>query len=287
MKKQKTLKQEVVFSGIGVHSGALAKITLKPAVCDYGIVLKNAHNPQHEIKIGSIVPEAAMHATVIKNDEWGVSTIEHLLAALRMLGVDNVAVHIEGPEIPILDGSSLPFIQEMHECGIVEQEAQKRFMTPKEQLTFEDEKGRLIEINPGSLDDDSDDLIKLDYQASFQHPLVGDGQVKNVITQKYFLERVAPARTFGFVEQLPFLRKHGLAQGSSLGNTVVIGSDELINEPRFSDEFTRHKVLDLIGDLGLLEYQLVGSVKARNTGHSFNRLVVDHSLKYPELWKII
>jgi UDP-3-O-[3-hydroxymyristoyl] N-acetylglucosamine deacetylase len=276
---QKTLKQRVKFSGLGVHSGCATTLTLVPAPEDTGIVFCNAAKTTQCFRIGAIVPEAAMHATVIKSNGWYVSTIEHLMAALRMLDIDNVVVEMQGNEVPILDGSALPFVQGFLDAGFQEQHAPRKFLTPREPLRFADDKGRVIEIMPAN-------SFSISYTADFTHPLAGSPALSADISSDFFIDHIAPARTFGFLEQLPFLRQHKLAQGSSLSNSIVIGQ-ELLNDLRFPDECVRHKILDLIGDLGLLPYRLLGTVTAAKTSHNFNRLVAEHFCRHPDQWSVI
>jgi len=289
LKKQKTLNQTLIFEGIGVHSGLPAVVTLHPADPNFGIIIRNKAFPNQPMEIGKIVPEHAMHATVVKHQNWFVSTIEHLMAAIFVAELDNVIIEIEGVEVPILDGSALPFIQKILDGGIREQEETKTFLTPKAFLKFEDAQGRYIEITPAQAlpSGGRDTTLFVDYKAEFNHPLAGNPSLQGAITCDFFVHEVAPARTFGFLEQLPYLRQHGLAKGTSLGNTVVIGQEELLNDMRLSDECVRHKFLDLIGDLSLLGKNLIGSIKAHKTGHSFNRLVIDHYIKHPEEWELV
>jgi len=277
---QKTLKRQIKFSGIGVHSGMPSTVTLWPTEANAGIVFQNAANPNQRLKIGQVVPEQAMHATVLKTEGWFVSTIEHLMAALRMLDVDNVLIELQGHEIPILDGSALPFVQGLLDVGFQEQGEPTQYMTPCETLHCADGKGRRINIEP------SVNTLSISYTAKFDHPLAGGTEFSGDMTKDFFIEQIAPARTFGFLEQLPFLRQHKLAQGSSLSNTIVIG-EELLNDLRFPDECIRHKVLDLCGDLGLLPHRLIGTVTAANTSHNFNRLVTEHFCQHPTSWRIL
>jgi len=283
MEHQKTLKQKITFSGIGVHSALAASVMVLPAEADAGIVFCNAKDASQCFKVGAVVPEVAMHATVVKNGSWFVSTIEHLMAALRMVGVDNAKVALTGHEIPILDGSALPFVQGFLDVGLEKQDVHKHFLTPRQILQLSDASGRAITIMPAA--QGANELV-IEYSADFNHPLAGSPCFSGTITVPFFVEQVAPARTFGFLEQLPFLRQHNLAQGSSLSNTIVIGQ-EVLNDMRFADECVRHKVLDLLGDVALLPYQLAGMVKAHKTGHSFNRMVVEHYYQNPDKWLVL
>jgi UDP-3-O-[3-hydroxymyristoyl] N-acetylglucosamine deacetylase len=282
--KQKTIKKEISLQGIGVHSGLPVKILLKPAKPNSGIIFLSTNSDMEQIKIGSVIPEEAMHATVLRSKNWALSTIEHLLSAISALHIDNITIEVDGAEIPIFDGSALPFIHAFLDVGIEEQLDQKIFLTPKEKIEFKDGEGRFIIINPAD-DENRYDLL-FDYSVDFKHPLAGKGNLKGIFSEKFFIEEISPARTFGFLNQLPYLRHHNLAKGVSLGNTVVIGDDEFINERRFDDEFVRHKFLDLIGDLACLGKNLVGTITAAKTGHSFNRKVVEHFIQNPDLWEL-
>ncbi len=301
MQQQKTLKNEVVFEGIGVHSGQLARVVLKPAPKDFGIVFINSAFPDAFFKIGSVIPEVAMQATVLKNNIWTLSTTEHLLAAVVATGLDNVLIEVFGFEIPIMDGSAAPFVQGILDCGFQLQNAAKKYITPKEKLRFEDKAGRFIEIYPAqdnysaeinhSVQDNyskqnNSTELHISYTADFANKLVGSSKFECLLTSEFFAQNIAPARTFGFLEQLPQMRKLGIAKGTSLGNTVVLSHEGFLNETRFEDECVRHKVLDLIGDLSLLGLSLAGKVIAAKTGHSFNREVVVHYISNPDKWQV-
>jgi UDP-3-O-[3-hydroxymyristoyl] N-acetylglucosamine deacetylase len=229
-----------------------------------------------------------MHATVIKLHDWSVSTVEHILAAIVMLGIDNIVMEVEGGEIPIIDGSALSFVQGINSVGVIELDGRKRYMTPKNVLVFKD-KGREIKISPAKKNNDNEYeyYLHVDYSIEFDNKLVGKERLNKKITKEFFVKEIAPARTFGFLDQMHVMRKYGLAKGASLGNTVVVRDEDFMNESRFSNEFVRHKVLDLIGDLSLLGRPLIGFVEAHRTGHSFNRLVIDHYINNPNLWVFV
>jgi UDP-3-O-[3-hydroxymyristoyl] N-acetylglucosamine deacetylase len=234
-----------------------------------------------------------MHATVIKQEHWLVSTIEHLMATFYALGVTHAQVQVASSaaavaEVPILDGSALPFVHGLLEIGLQELPEDMRYLTPKETIVFSDEHGRILELASAAAVEGGRDLgLYVDYTADFSHLLLGTSHFAGQITPEFFINNIAPARTFGFLEQLPLLRQHGLARGSSLGNTVVISNEEFLNERRFADECVRHKVLDLLGDLALLGKPLAGKVRAVKTGHNFNRLVIEHHLSNPGEWELI
>ncbi|MBD3272875.1 UDP-3-O-[3-hydroxymyristoyl] N-acetylglucosamine deacetylase [Candidatus Dependentiae bacterium] len=289
--KQKTINKEVIINGIGVHLGQLSKVILHPAPVDHGIVFFNPKFPTEKIKLGKIVPEQAIHASVLKKKDLIISTIEHLMSVILAFKIDNLLIEINGIEVPILDGSALTFVDLIEKAGIKGQNKDKKFLTVSSNLIFRDEKsGRYLELIPAKINPETseyDNNFYFDYTADFKHPLVGQSFFKGKLSTSFFKEEIAPARTFGFLEQLPFLRDKGLAKGTSLGNTVVIGEEEFLNQPRFKNEFVRHKLLDLIGDLALLGKNLAGTVIAKKTGHNFNRLITKNYIDSPEKWKLI
>jgi UDP-3-O-[3-hydroxymyristoyl] N-acetylglucosamine deacetylase len=287
--KQKTVKQAIEFNGIGVHSGVVSSIKVLPAAHHSGITFYHKSFPDEQIKVGAIVPENALNATVVKQQHWSVSTIEHLMAAIWILDLDNLDIEIDGSEIPIFDGSAFPFVQGILRSGIQEQEADKLFLMPRSELIFQDAQERMIKIVPPQKNEQGiyEKSLFIEYGSKFDHPLAGNSTLQGIISVDFFIKEIAPARTFGLLEQLPFLRKHGLAQGTTLGNTVVLGSEGFMNEVRFSDEFVRHKLLDLLGDLSLLGKRLIGAVYAYKTGHNFNKKVIEHFIHNPHLWEII
>lgn len=289
--KQRTIRNEVFFEGIGVHIGQPSKVILFPAPIDTGIVFVNPRFPDEKIELGKIIPEQAIHASVLKGKTVVISTIEHLMAAISAFQIDNLVIEIHGIEIPILDGSALSFVELIDRVGIEEQPADKKFVTPCKSIVLEDKKSeRYLELLPAQIDSNTrefDKKLYFDYMADFKHHLVGQGVLGGVFSLDYFKNNIAPARTFGFLEQLPYLRSQGLAKGTSLGNTVVIGEEEFLNKPRFEDEFVRHKFLDLIGDLALLGRNFAGRIDAKRTGHNFNRLVIKDYIEHPENWMLI
>ena len=286
---QITVADTIIFEGVGVHLGLPSKVILHPAPANSGIVFFNPMFPNENIKLGVIIPEEAIHASVLKASKLVISTIEHLMAAVSAFGIDNLLIEVHGIEIPILDGSSLNFIDLIRRVGFRELGVPKKFLTPTKPLFFDDSQNdRYLELLPATQGDNGiDTSLYFDYFSEFKHPLIGRGSLSGIMSTNYFITEIAAARTFGFLEQLPFLRSKGLAKGTSLGNTVVIGEEEFLNEPRFKDEFVRHKFLDLIGDLALLGENLAGTVKARKTGHSLNRLVVADYINNPGNLKLI
>lgn len=286
MKLQHTLRKDLVFSGLGVHSGAFVKIRLKPALVNVGIVFIHDLFPTEPMIVGATIPLQAMHATVLRQQSWTLSTVEHLIAAIRMANIDNVIIEVSGEEIPILDGSAAPFFHEICRTGLVTQGQAKQYLMPRMPLYFEEGVGKKIILKPlpegqkvGTLD--------CVYEGVFNHYALGIKKITGRIDQEYFKRNIAPARTFGFLEQLPYLRNHKLAMASSLGNTLVFNAEEMVNDNRIVDEWLNHKILDFIGDLGLLPYAFTGQIEASQTGHAFNRRVVEHYLACPGDWVVV
>lgn len=284
---QSTIKKTLTFEGIGVHSGAYSSVRLHPQQPNTGIVFVNKDFPAEPIKVGDVVPESAAHATVLKAASWRVSTVEHLMAALGFMGVDNVLIEVEGAEIPILDGSALPFVVGIMHGGLVEQNISAGFLKPRERIELVDNQGRFILVEPLVENESGVPRLDLSYSAELYR---ADNTVKcevGHVSADFFGMGLIPARTFGSIEQLPFLRSHSLARGAFLGNTLVFSSERMINGGRYVDEWLRHKMLDFLGDVMLLGRPLAAKVTAHKTGHSFNRTLIEHYHKHPEVWQIV
>ncbi len=283
-KYQCSLKNAVNFEGIGVHSGERAQVIVMPASTDAGISFINPMHPDDIIQLGKVLPEKAPQATVLKAIAWQVSTPEHLLAAMNGLGIDNATIEVHGDEVPILDGSALPFVVGFQDAGIAELKSPKCYLAVRQPVVLSDDKGRMLELlPPASLGDVTLHVtctaMIMGQEACFS---VSSGDVAG-----WFITQLAPARTFGALEQLPGLHALGLAQGSSLDNTVVFQDGIPINPMRFVDEPIRHKLLDVIGDVMVLGKPFAGSINARNPGHMFNRMIVEHYFNNPGLWEMI
>jgi UDP-3-O-[3-hydroxymyristoyl] N-acetylglucosamine deacetylase len=287
--QQTTVAQPIWFHGFGVHSGELSAVELQPAPAGTGIIMRHASFPSSDLVIGKVIPANTMHATIIGNDRFKLSTVEHLMAAIRMMEIDNIIITVHGNEVPILDGSAFPFFQGIERGGITSLPLKRSYITVQETLVLSDEHGRSLSIEPPhtiSSGEFSHDLSIM-YTAHFDHPFLKTSTFEAVITPEFFGSQVAPARTFGLISQLPELRKYGLAKGTTLGNTLVVLENGFLNRPRFDDEYVRHKVLDLIGDLALLGLPFIGRVVATKSGHNFNRKVVEHYIQHPEKWVIL
>ena len=279
--KQSSIKQSVSCSGVGLHSGKLVTLTLHPAAEDTGIVF-DIHSPSgvHRVQPS---PEAAVAtglATTLGVPGASVSTVEHLLAALRGLEVDNIVIEIEGGEVPIMDGSAASFVLLIRNAGIVRQSAPRRVARVARPASYEHD-GKWIKARPYS-------GLRIEYTIDFAHPLIGVQTFDLEVTPASFMDELAKARTFGFVRDIEYLRKNGLALGGSLDNAVVLDDYSVLNEDglRFADEFVRHKMLDFIGDMALLDLPLQGHFSIYCSGHAVNnaflRMLTDNRSYYLE-----
>src|SRR5213075_3318844 len=219
-------------------------------------------------------------ATGLASNEVSVETVEHLLAALVSLGVDNVIVELNSPEVPIMDGSSAPFIYLIHEAGIKRLPAARRYMKILKPLSLTRGDKR-IAVYPS-------DHFKVTYSIAFDHPLLRHQSRTVRITEDTFIEEVAPARTFTFLKDVEMLRQNGLALGGSLENAIVLGETGVLNNAlRFEDEFVRHKILDAIGDLALVGYPVIGHLVAHRAGHALHTEFAAKILEETQAWRLI
>jgi len=284
MLKQRTLKNSIKTTGVGLHTGARVDLTLRPAPPDSGIVFHRVDLP-HSVAI----PAHATHvgdtrlSSSLEMDGIKVSTVEHLMSALAGLGVDNVHVDVAGPEIPIMDGSAGPFVFLLQSAGIEEQAARKRFLRIKEPVEVRiDEKWARFEPFHG---------FKLDFTIDFPHPVFGIEHRQVIIdfAEHSYTKEVSRARTFGFMQDLEAMRDAGLALGGSLQNAIVLDETRVLNSEglRYDNEFVKHKVLDAIGDLYLLGHPLIGTYAAFKSGHTLNNAVSRALLARPEAWELV
>jgi UDP-3-O-[3-hydroxymyristoyl] N-acetylglucosamine deacetylase len=278
MHLQKTLKRESGCVGIGLHSGRKVKLTLRPAPADTGIVFKRLDRGHCEIPATSEHIARLNHATCLSKDGSRIETVEHLLAALAALGVDNAIVELDAPEVPIMDGSAAPFIYLIHEAGIRSLARQRSYMKLTRPVAVESD-GRQVAAYPS-------DSLRVSYTISFDHPLLRHQQRSFEIEEASFIEEIAPARTFGFLKDVEQMRQAGLALGGSLDNAVVLSEAGVLNNRlRFSDEFVRHKILDILGDLSLLGRPLLAHIVAVRAGHNLHSQLVRQILASPECWE--
>ena len=278
MHLQQTLKRESGCVGIGLHSGRKVKLTLKPASADTGIVFRRVDRDHFEIPATSDHIARLNHATCLSKDGVRIETVEHLLAALAALGIDNTIVELDAPEVPIMDGSAAPFIYLIHEAGVRSLARQRSYIKLTRPVAVESD-GRQVAAYPS-------DSLRVSYTINFDHPLLRHQQRSIEIAEASFIEDIAPARTFGFLKDVEQMRQAGLALGGSLDNAVVLGEAGVLNNRlRFSDEFVRHKILDILGDLSLLGRPLLAHIVAVRAGHSLHSQLVRQILSSPECWE--
>jgi UDP-3-O-[3-hydroxymyristoyl] N-acetylglucosamine deacetylase len=282
--RQTTISREIELKGTGVHSGAPVSVTLHPADVDTGLVFAAT-------KRGRVIAEIPAHVSNVKNltlctvigDDTGVtvSTVEHLLAALRGLSVDNCIIEIDSKEVPIMDGSSLPFVEAIDETGLRELNAPRRFIKVLKPIRVE-EGGCWGEISPHS-------GFHLDVEIDFDTPLIGRQRLAFEMSPGIFRNELSGARTFGFMSDVERLWKAGLALGANLTNTVAIGDNRIMNREGLRDplEFVRHKMLDAVGDLSLSGLPLLGAYRSVRGGHRLNSLVLKALLDDASAWTIV
>lgn len=274
--RQRTLEHETVCSGTGLHSGARVTLRLRPAPVNTGIRFVRVDLPG-----APVIPALAKHvvdtrlATTIGIGEARVATIEHLCSALVGLGIDNVRAEIDGPELPIVDGSAAPFSLLLREAGIHVQREPKRFMVVRREVVARSGDAS-IAIGPSP-------QFKVTSTIDFNHPLISDQRCSFVFSDAAYHREIAKARTFCFSREVEALKAVGLAKGGSLANAIVVDDFSIMNPEglRFPDEFVRHKVLDTIGDLALLGMPVIGHVKAHKSGHTLNHGLVMKVLSEP------
>ncbi|MDH4232194.1 MAG: UDP-3-O-acyl-N-acetylglucosamine deacetylase [Nitrospirota bacterium] len=279
MRAQRTIKNEISFEGIGLHTGKLARVTLKPAARDTGVIFIRTDKPMViKAYVGSVIDTA--FATTIGQNGIKIRTIEHLMAALAGLGIDNIYIEVSGPEIPILDGSSTELISIILRAGIAKQGKKRPYLRIKRPFAFEDGHSKIVAFPyMGS---------RITYRISFNHHGIGEQKISLDINEESFAREIAPARTFGFLKDIEYLRTNGLAKGGSLENAIILGENGILNSTglRFPDEFVRHKVLDSIGDFSLLGFPIYGHIIASKSGHSSNVKFLQKLLASPDSWDI-
>jgi UDP-3-O-[3-hydroxymyristoyl] N-acetylglucosamine deacetylase len=284
MIRQRTLRNEIRATGIGLHSGKKVYLTLKPAPIDNGIVFRRVDlEPAVEIKANAgNVGETLLSTTLVK-DDVKVSTVEHLLSAMAGLGIDNAFVELSAAEVPIMDGSAGPFVFLIQSAGIEEQEAAKKFIRIKREVTVTDG-DKVASFLPF-------EGFKVSFKIDFDHPAFSKTSVLSEVdfSSTSFVKEVSRARTFGFMHEIEYLRSQGLAQGGSFENAIVVDEYRVLNEDglRYEDEFVKHKVLDAIGDLYLLGNSLVGEFKAFKSGHALNNALLRKLIAQEDAWEVV
>ena len=284
MIRQRTLKNIIRATGIGLHSGEKVYLTLRPAAVDTGIVFRRMDlDPVVEIPaLAKNVGETTMSTTLVKGDVK-VDTVEHLLSAMAGLGIDNAYVELSASEVPIMDGSAGPFVFLIQSAGLEEQDAPKEFIRILREVTVEDGEKRATFV--------PFEGFKVGFEIDFDHP-VFEGRTQTAcvdFSSTSFVKEVSRARTVGFMRDIEFLRTHNLALGGSVDNAIVVDEDSVLNEDglRYEDEFVKHKILDAIGDLYLLGKSLIGEFRGYKSGHALNNLLLRTLLEQPDAWEVV
>jgi len=284
MIKQRTLRNEIRATGVGLHTGKKVYLALKPAPVDSGIIFcRTDLEPPVEIKARATSVGDTRLSTALFNGDVRISTVEHLMAALAGLGIDNAYIEVSAPEVPIMDGSAGPFVFLIQSAGIVEQDAPKKFIRILREVSLRDG-DKVASFLPF-------DGFKVNFTIDFDHPVFKGRKVDAEIdfSSASFIKEVSRARTFGFMHELEYLRSQGLVQGGSFDNAIVVDEYRILNEDglRYDDEFVKHKILDAIGDIYLLGNNLIGEFRARKSGHALNNQVVRQLLDTPDAWELV
>jgi UDP-3-O-[3-hydroxymyristoyl] N-acetylglucosamine deacetylase len=280
--KQQTIAETVSCTGTGLHSGAPVQLTVRPAPVDSGVVLVRSDRARSvEIRAHPGSLRATRRATTLGDGDATVGTVEHLFAALLGLGIDNVRAEVSGPELPIMDGSAAPFVYLLRSAGIRPQPEPRAVLRIRRPIEVRDGE-RSIRVEPAR-------CFRISYAVEFDHPTIGRQELCiDASDPEHFEREISAARTFGFLREVRALRAAGLARGGSLDNTVVLDDRGVVNGDglRWPDEFVRHKVLDLFGDLALLGLPLRGHVCVERGGHALHHKLIAAIAASPEAWKI-
>lgn len=284
MVRQRTLKNIIRATGVGLHSGEKVYLTLKPAPVNTGIVfVRTDLSPNVEIHGDARSVGSTNFATALCNGDVKVSTVEHLMSAMAGLGVDNAYVEVSSSEVPLMDGSASPFVFLLQSAGIEEQNAAKKFIRIKKPIRVEEE-DKYASLEPFS-------GFRLSFTIDFQHPAIDeDVQFTSVdFSTTTFVKEISRARTFGFMKDLEYFKNNNLARGANMENAVVLDDYRVMNDEglRYRDELVRHKVLDAIGDLYLLGHSVIGEYKAYKSGHGLNNKLLLELLQNQDAWEYV
>ncbi|MBI5025917.1 MAG: UDP-3-O-acyl-N-acetylglucosamine deacetylase [Nitrospirae bacterium] len=281
MRLQRTIKEEIQIKGLGLHTGREINLRLRPAPRDTGIIFvrKDRNNTEIKAHVSSVIDTA--FATSIGFDGVRVGTVEHIMAALAGLGIDNIYIELDGPEVPIMDGSAFIFTRLILQAGIAKQGKKVSCLRITKPIMLIERQCQ-IAVAPY-------EGLKITYSVHYNHPVFGEQRLGVDINEANFIKDLAPARTFGFLKDVETLRDRGLAKGGSLDNAIVIGNDNILNKGglRFKDEFVRHKILDAVGDFALLGFPVYGHIMADKSGHSLNIKFLRKLLSFVDCWEIV
>jgi len=291
--KQRTIKSQIDLVGVGLHTGRRIRMQIQPAAADAGIRFVRTDLEGASLRLDPLAPieqgeasgesgtariSRADHATTLSGNGFSISTVEHLMAAFRGLGIDNAVIRLSGDEVPIMDGSAAPFVYLLKEAGIRHLDAPRRVIALKRPIGVVDG-DREVTVYPA-------DRFRITYTIDFSHPAIGRQTFARTVGRRVFVDELASARTFCLLKDVQVLRKRGLALGGSLANAVVVGDSGPLNSLRFPDEFVRHKALDLIGDLALLGHPLLGHVVAYKAGHEMHSRLLRQLIADRDAWTL-
>ena len=283
MIKQRTLKDSISTVGVGLHKGEKVQVTLRPAAANTGIVFRRVDlDPVVDIKATpEAVGETTLCTCLVNEDGVQISTVEHLLSAVAGLGIDNLIIDVDSPEVPIMDGSALPFVYLIQSVGIETLNVSKRFLkiTKPIRVTEADKWAELLPYEG----------FRVNFAIDFEHPVIAKtGQKMSMdLSSCSFIKEISRARTFGFMRDIEFLRSHNLALGGSLENAIVLDEYRMLNkdELRYDDEFVKHKILDAIGDLYMGGVSILGELNAYKSGHALNNILLREVFKQVDCWE--
>ena len=277
VERQRSLSREVVLHGVGLHTGDVVTIRIAPAPSNHGIIFVRTDGVAVEIPAVDRFLSGSAYATTLARGDVSISTVEHLLSALCGLGIDNARISIDGPEVPILDGSSLPFVDAIREAGVRSQAARRRYIALLQPISVKSGDKEILALPANR--------YEVTYAIDFPHPAIGYQAATTAISADAYADSIAGARTFTLLRDVEALRRAGLARGGSLDNALVVDENGVMNGAlRFPDEFVRHKILDLIGDLALLGAPLKAHVIAFKGGHALHAALMDRIQKDPGAW---
>jgi UDP-3-O-[3-hydroxymyristoyl] N-acetylglucosamine deacetylase len=278
--KQTTIQQSFTASGIGLHSASPVTVTVTPAPAYTGYLFRRVDLNNFEIPAAPQFVAHVSYATTLMKSGVMIATVEHLLSALVGCGVDNAIIEIDSLEVPILDGSSLEWVELIRQAGITELPAHRAYLRVLSRVEV-NEQGRTMSIEP------SPDF-RITCEIDFPHPLIGVQAHEITFVNGNYLQEIAPARTFGFADQIEALRQSGLSRGASLQNAIALTKEGMMNEEplRFANEFVRHKILDIIGDLALCGLPILGHVRASRSGHGLHTTLLSTLLRNTAAWEV-
>ncbi|MDY0186429.1 MAG: UDP-3-O-acyl-N-acetylglucosamine deacetylase [Syntrophus sp. (in: bacteria)] len=279
MNFQKTLKNELTCQSVGLHTGRKITMTIRPAASDEGILLVRRDKDRcHRIKVSLENVTDTTLATTIGTNGTAVSTVEHILSAFSGMGVDNAIIEVDGPEIPIMDGSALPFVEMVKKAGTCMQEKLRKYLVVKKPVHVSEGESYAMFVPSAS--------FEITYRIRFDHPSIGVQSYHLIVSDESYEQEICNSRTFGFLKDVEYLQARGLALGGSLKNAVILDETRIINKEglRAPDEFVKHKILDAIGDLSLTGMPIMGHFVAYKSGHKLNSMLLKALFEQKESW---